>query len=326
MLPDLSRTKHTILCPICSKEKVGLGGGVVIGVVFLKSSEARITSQMLRRLHLWFCRFGASLLWFFSVQNSTTWNCQQNYIDNNKLLVKIFNDLINLKYVHSLPSFPVCFVNSQYLLANLQITAEHCGENHSPSNDSYLQTRAQPCGNLRVSQQSFACFWLLSYFSVLSPHHSHQDTCISAFLSWCHLIFPSFHFHSLSFPVICKHLTPQLLTPNVQLSPKSTWVFHWLLTLHIFIIELVTLPPTLFLLLMHFLAWCHHYSPSPLTQEPESFSSFYPHYKIAKINTFHSLQFIIFSPFPMDSPSFKPSPSLLTLLQSPIWLFPLAPL
>lgn len=40
MLPDLSRTKHTILCPICSSEKVGLGGFVVIGVVFLKSSES----------------------------------------------------------------------------------------------------------------------------------------------------------------------------------------------------------------------------------------------------------------------------------------------
>lgn len=72
MLPDLSRTKHTILFPICSNEKVGLGGGVVIGVVFLKSSESRITSQVLRRLHFWFCRFGASLLWFVSVQNSTT--------------------------------------------------------------------------------------------------------------------------------------------------------------------------------------------------------------------------------------------------------------
>lgn len=72
MLPDLSRTKHTILCPICSNENVGVGGCVVIGVVFLKSSESRITSHVLRRLHLWFCRFGASLLWFFSVQNSTT--------------------------------------------------------------------------------------------------------------------------------------------------------------------------------------------------------------------------------------------------------------
>lgn len=72
MLPDLSRTKHTILCPICSNENVGVGGCVVIGVVFLKSSESLITSHVLRRLHFWFCRFGASLLWFFSVQNSTT--------------------------------------------------------------------------------------------------------------------------------------------------------------------------------------------------------------------------------------------------------------
>lgn len=40
MLPDLSRTKHTILCPICSSEKVGFGGCVVIGLVFLKSSES----------------------------------------------------------------------------------------------------------------------------------------------------------------------------------------------------------------------------------------------------------------------------------------------
>lgn len=40
MLPDLSRTKHTILCPICSNENVGVSGCVVIGVVFLKSSES----------------------------------------------------------------------------------------------------------------------------------------------------------------------------------------------------------------------------------------------------------------------------------------------
>jgi hypothetical protein len=72
MLPDLSRTKHTILCPICSNEKVGVGGWLVIGVVFLKSSDSLMTSHVLRRLHLWFCKFGASLLWFCSVQNSTT--------------------------------------------------------------------------------------------------------------------------------------------------------------------------------------------------------------------------------------------------------------
>lgn len=72
MLPDLSRTKHTILCLICNNEKVGFGGCVVIGVVFLKSSEPWITSHVLRRLHFLFCSFGASLLWFFSVQNSTT--------------------------------------------------------------------------------------------------------------------------------------------------------------------------------------------------------------------------------------------------------------
>lgn len=52
MLPDLSRTRHTILCPICSNENVGLGGCAVIGVVFLKSSDSRITSHVLRRLHL----------------------------------------------------------------------------------------------------------------------------------------------------------------------------------------------------------------------------------------------------------------------------------
>lgn len=47
MLPDLSRTKHTILSLIFSNEKTGGGGGAIITVVFLKSSELLITSHVL---------------------------------------------------------------------------------------------------------------------------------------------------------------------------------------------------------------------------------------------------------------------------------------
>ena len=47
MLPDLSRTKHTILSLNLSKEKTGGGGGANIAVVFLKSSELLITSHVL---------------------------------------------------------------------------------------------------------------------------------------------------------------------------------------------------------------------------------------------------------------------------------------
>lgn len=47
MLPDLSRTKHTILSLIFSNEKTGGGGGAIIAVMFLKSSELLITSHVL---------------------------------------------------------------------------------------------------------------------------------------------------------------------------------------------------------------------------------------------------------------------------------------
>lgn len=104
-----------------------------------------------------------------------------------------------------------------------------------------------------------------------------QDTCISTYLSWYHLIFPSCHLPLISF--LPNHLsTPHIPTFNTQHSAlsKSTWVFFWLLKPYMLIIELFTFPPTLFLLLRYFLACCHHYSPSLLTQEPESFPSCLP--------------------------------------------------
>lgn len=94
ILPDLSRTKDKILCPICSNEKMGVGGWVVMGVLCWKSLESWMTSHVLRRLHRLFWALGASLLWFFSVQNSTTWNCQYNDThDSDVLLVKISNKI-----------------------------------------------------------------------------------------------------------------------------------------------------------------------------------------------------------------------------------------
>jgi hypothetical protein len=47
MLPDLSRTKHTVLSLGLSNEKTGGGGDVSIGGEFLKSSELLITSHLL---------------------------------------------------------------------------------------------------------------------------------------------------------------------------------------------------------------------------------------------------------------------------------------
>lgn len=89
--------------------------------------------------------------------------------------------------------------------------------------------------------------------------------------------------------------------------------------------ELVTFPLTL-LLLMYFLAWCHHYLPSYLTQETESFPTFFPLQNNQNQYIPLSFHFIVFSPSPMDSPSPKPSWLLLRLPQSPIRLFCLAPL
>lgn len=74
MLPDLSSTKHTTRLLDLSSENVGGGGASVplMGGAFWKSADVLITSHVLLRLHILFCRFGASALWFFSVQNSTT--------------------------------------------------------------------------------------------------------------------------------------------------------------------------------------------------------------------------------------------------------------
>lgn len=79
MLPDLSSTKHTTRLLDLSNENVGGGGASVplMGGEFWKSADALITSHVLLRLHILFCRFGASALWLFSVQNSTTWNINQ---------------------------------------------------------------------------------------------------------------------------------------------------------------------------------------------------------------------------------------------------------
>lgn len=75
ILLDTSRTKQTTLSPACRSEKVGGGGSLVslMGELWRKSAESVITSHALLRLHIWFCRFGASGLWVLALQNSTTW-------------------------------------------------------------------------------------------------------------------------------------------------------------------------------------------------------------------------------------------------------------
>ena len=75
MLPDLSSTKQTTRCLDLSNENVGWVGGFisVMGDVFWKSVEFMIISHVLLPLHILFCRFGASVLCVFSVQNSVTW-------------------------------------------------------------------------------------------------------------------------------------------------------------------------------------------------------------------------------------------------------------
>jgi hypothetical protein len=72
ILPDTSRTRHTILSLILSREKKGGAGGVSMGVLLLKSSELLITSQVLLHWHFSLCRVGASRLWFSFLQNSVT--------------------------------------------------------------------------------------------------------------------------------------------------------------------------------------------------------------------------------------------------------------
>jgi hypothetical protein len=47
ILPDTSRTRHTILSLILSREKKGGAGGVSMGMLLLKSSDLLITSQVL---------------------------------------------------------------------------------------------------------------------------------------------------------------------------------------------------------------------------------------------------------------------------------------
>lgn len=75
ILLDTSSTKQTTLFPAWTREKVGGGGSSVpfMGKLWWKSVESEITSHVLLRLHIWFCRFGASWLWVLALQNSTTW-------------------------------------------------------------------------------------------------------------------------------------------------------------------------------------------------------------------------------------------------------------
>lgn len=72
---DTSTTKHTTLSPGCMRENVGGGGRSTsrTGRLWFRSEESVITSQVLRRLHIRFWRFGASWLWVLALQNSTTW-------------------------------------------------------------------------------------------------------------------------------------------------------------------------------------------------------------------------------------------------------------
>ena len=155
------------------------------------------------------------------------------------------------------------------------------------------------------------CHWAITtIFKTPAPLHLSPGTLLS--------LWP-FTSHSRPyFPVTYQHLA-------FQFSSQSSWVSHRLLKLHMFIMDLVTFPLTL-LLLMYFLARCHHYPPSYLTQEIGSFPTFFPLQNNQNRYISLSFQFIIFSPSPMNSLPSKPSWPLLRLLWSPIRLFHLAPL
>lgn len=227
-------------------------------------------------------------------------------------MVKIFNNLINLKYVIPLPPPQPASLTHHLgpIPLSLQSTA---GENHSQSENSYPQTCVHRCGKPRAPQQSFTRFWLPFCFSNL-PFWA--ITTVSSFLSWSHPV--SLPPHSRPF------LTPQSL-PSSSLqnplgspqAPQTSRVHNCHLSSN------SAPPPHMFPSLMSPL------STRLLTQEPERFPAFFPLRNSQGQYIPPSLQCIIFSPQwtgHHSGPQVPPQTVAVSYLTFPSWPPSIGPL
>lgn len=83
MLPETSRTRVITRSLFCSRVTDGTGRIMSgIGGLEIISVESLITSHVLRKLHILFCRFGASVLCVPESQKSVTWKTYHSLVKN----------------------------------------------------------------------------------------------------------------------------------------------------------------------------------------------------------------------------------------------------